>query len=125
MTDDDLIRAYLATNTVTRVEPGARTMTSSQMRRALGWEPDVVMKKPLIHFHAVMLDECGDEFGAGVDAPDRETARDMLREMYPESRGIQQLESPDDTAKREQRIQREIQAEMDGDVPPGYYDERY
>jgi len=118
MTDDDLIRAFLATNAVTRVETGARTMTSSQMRRAIGWEPDVVMKKPLIHFHAVMLDECGEEFGAGVDAPDRETARTMLREMYPESRGIQQLESPDDTAAREQRMYARIEAEMNGEFYP-------
>jgi hypothetical protein len=118
MTDDELIRAYLATNTVTRVEPGARTMTSSQMRRALGWEPDVVMKKPLIHFHAVMLDECGDEFGAGVDAPDRETARRMLREEYPESRGIVQIESPDDTREREQRMYARIEAEMNGEFYP-------
>lgn len=79
----------------------------------------------LIHFHAVMLDECGEEFGAGVDAPDRETAYDLLREMYPENRGIVQLESPEDTRKREQRIHRQVQEEMDGDVPPGYYDERW
>ena len=58
----------------------------------------------LIHFHAVMLDECGQEFGAGVEAVDRQEARDQLREMYPENRGIVQLESPEDTAAREQRI---------------------
>ena len=58
----------------------------------------------LIQFHAVLLDECGQEFGAGVEAVDYQEARDQLREMYPENRGIVQLESPEDTAAREQRI---------------------
>lgn len=53
-----------------------------------------------IKFHAVMVDETGCEFGADVEAPDRETAYDRLREDYPESR-VDQLESPEDTLRRE------------------------
>lgn len=78
----------------------------------------------MTHYHAVMLDETGCEFGVGVDAPDRETAYDMLREDYPES-SVVQLESPDDTAKRQARIYAEIEMEMDGDVPPGFFDDEY
>jgi len=69
----------------------------------------------MINFHAVMLDECGDEFGAGVRASTKEEARDMLREMYPENRGIVQIESPQDTADREAAIYARLSAEMDGD----------
>ena len=55
-----------------------------------------------MHFHAVMLDECGDEFGVGVEAPDRAAAYDKLREDYPENRGIVQVETPEDTQRRDQ-----------------------
>lgn len=58
----------------------------------------------LIHFHAVLLDECGHEFGAGVEAVHRQEAYDKLREDYPENRGIVQLESPADTRAREQDL---------------------
>jgi len=77
-----------------------------------------------MRYHAVMLDETGCEFGAGVEAASRDEAYDELRDMYPESR-IVQLESPEDTRRRQERIEREIQMEMDGDVPPGYFDDRY
>jgi len=56
------------------------------------------------NFHAVMLDECGHEFGASVFAHSKSAARAKLRENYPESRGIVQLESQQDTADREARI---------------------
>jgi len=61
-------------------------------------------------FHAVMIDETGCEFGVSVTARSREAAFDKLREDYPESR-CDQLESPADTRKREQRMYR--QAERD------------
>lgn len=73
----------------------------------------------LIHFHAVMLDETGCEFGVGVDAKDRAEALDFLSEDYPESTCVQ-LESPEDTAKREAEIYARLSAEYDGDF---YYDE--
>ncbi len=57
----------------------------------------------MIRYHAVMTDETGCEFGAEVEAPDRETARAKLRENYPES-SVAQLESPEDTRQREQSI---------------------
>ncbi len=53
-------------------------------------------------FHAVLIDECGSEFGADVVAPDYDTARDKVRDAYPESRVVQ-LESARDTREREHR----------------------
>lgn len=66
----------------------------------------------MTHYHAVMIDECGQEFGAGVDARDKAEAYDKLREMYPENRGIVQLESPQDTADREARMYARLNAEL-------------
>lgn len=54
-------------------------------------------------FHAVLLDETGCEFGADVQAHNREEAYLKLQEDYPESRVVQ-LESPQDTADREAAI---------------------
>lgn len=68
----------------------------------------------VIKFHAVMVDETGCEFGAEVEAPDRETAYDRLRERYPESR-VDQLESPEDTLRREHEIYLAVAREIDGD----------
>lgn len=62
----------------------------------------------MTYFWAVMLDECGDEFGAGVHAKDKAEAREKLKEDYPESRGIVQIESPEDTAEREARMYRQM-----------------
>lgn len=76
----------------------------------------------MIRYHAVLLEECGYEFGADVTAASREEAYDELREMYPENRGIVQLESPEDTAARERRMYARLEAEMDGDC---YYDDYY
>lgn len=79
----------------------------------------------MTHYHAVMLDECGDEFGAGVEAKDRAEARDLLREMYPENRGIVQLESPEDTRERERRMYERLEAEQNGEFYDDYDDARY
>ncbi len=57
----------------------------------------------MTNYWAVLSDEIGMEFGAGVTAPDRETAYEMLRDNYPESHVVQ-LESPEDTARREAEI---------------------
>jgi hypothetical protein len=70
----------------------------------------------MIHFHAVMLDETGCEFGAGVDAESREEAYRLLREDYPESRCVQ-LESPEDTAERERAMYHAI-ADEESDYWP-------
>jgi hypothetical protein len=61
----------------------------------------------MIKFHAVLTDECGSEFGADVTANTRMEAYAMLDEDYPESRVVQ-LESPDDTARREKAIYNEV-----------------
>ena len=74
----------------------------------------------LIHFHAVMIDETGCEFGAGVDAYSREEAHEKLQDDYPESR-IDQLESPEDTARREAEIYARACAEHEAEI----YEEDY
>lgn len=40
----------------------------------------------ITHYHAVMIDETGCEFGASVSAFTRDEAREKLRDEYPESR---------------------------------------
>ena len=70
----------------------------------------------MVRFHAVLLDETRCEFGAGVEAETREAAYAQLAEDYPESRVIQ-LESPDDTARRERDIQRFVERQYDDDDP--------
>jgi len=40
-----------------------------------------------MQYHATMIDECGDEFGATLDVDDGvENVSEYFREMYPESR---------------------------------------
>lgn len=68
----------------------------------------------MTQFHAVMLDETGCEFGASVEAPNREEAFDTLREDYPESQ-VLQLESPSDRQEREERIRRSVELEIFGE----------
>jgi hypothetical protein len=63
----------------------------------------------MTNFHAVLLDECGGEFGADVTVSSRDNAYDQLAENYPESRVVQ-LESPADTAEREQAIRDKAEA---------------
>lgn len=74
----------------------------------------------MTYYHAVMIDETGCEFGAGVYADTREEAYERLEDSYPESRCVQ-LESPEDTARREAEIYARVSAEYDGDY--GYDDE--
>lgn len=67
----------------------------------------------MTHFHAVLLDETGYEFGADVEASTYYEAEDLLRERHPESRVVQ-LESPEDTTAREDALYARISAEIDG-----------
>lgn len=66
----------------------------------------------MISFHAVMVDETGCEFGAEVRAATREEAYEKLQENYPESR-VAQLESPEDTVRRQQAIYDRLSREYD------------
>jgi len=66
-----------------------------------------------MYYHAVFEDECGGEFGAGVEAASKEEAWACLEENYPESR-IVQLESPADVQEREARLYASISRELDG-----------
>lgn len=61
------------------------------------------MAKTKIHFHAVMRDETGCEFGVDVWAFSRAEAEAEIEDQYPESR-IEQLESPADRRAREQDL---------------------
>ena len=72
----------------------------------------------MTHFHAVMIDECGCEFGAGVHAKNHHEARLELSEMFPESR-IAQIESPRDRRNRESEMFARIEAEMNGEFYGG------
>lgn len=63
-------------------------------------------------FHAVMIDECGSEFGANVTARSRAAAWEKIRDMYPECRCVQ-VESPADRNRRERALQRAIQSDLD------------
>lgn len=83
----------------------------------------------MIKFHAVMIDETGCEFGADVEADNRQAAYDLLRENYPESRCVQ-LESPEDTKARESQMDYDIRHGIERDedgrithIEPGYNDE--
>lgn len=68
----------------------------------------------MTHYHAVMIDETGCEFGVSFEAPDRESAYAYLSENYPESR-CDQLEDPDDRAERERLMYERIEAESRGE----------
>ncbi len=57
----------------------------------------------MTHYHAVMMDETGQEFGVDIEASSRENAYHTLQIDYPESQCVQ-LESPQDTCAREHRI---------------------
>ncbi len=73
----------------------------------------------MINYHAVMSDECGGEFGVSLRAKNKDEAYERLAEDYPESNCVQ-LESPQDTARRESAIYARVSDEYDdgGD----YYD---
>lgn len=55
------------------------------------------------NFHAVLIDEARCEFGVSLRAEDHSSARDQLREDYPESR-VDQLETTEEVQARESTI---------------------
>lgn len=65
-----------------------------------------------MRFHAVLIDECGDEFGADINAKNEDEAWVMFQENYPESRVIQ-VESPADARRRERDLMLTVQREME------------
>jgi hypothetical protein len=64
-------------------------------------------RKMATKFHAVMVDELGDEFGTDIIAKSRADAFAKLREDYPESRCVQ-LESPYMAVQRQRRFYQRI-----------------
>ena len=75
-------------------------------------------------FHAVLIDECGGEFGADVECISRDEAYDHFQEMYPESRVVQ-LESPKDAQEREKAMYDRVLAEEQGDFTQFDYEEEW
>jgi hypothetical protein len=69
----------------------------------------------MAHYHAVMRDEAGGEFGTEVTASDRNEAYDILADDYPES-AVVQLESPSDTAQRQHDMYARLQHEYESGV---------
>ena len=65
-------------------------------------------------YHAVMVDETNCEFGVDVEASSFDEATTILEENYPESR-VEQLESPEQSHKRERRMMAHIKAGGDWD----------
>ena len=63
-----------------------------------------------IRYHAVLIDECGQEFGADVLAETKSEAYEKLRENYPESR-IDQIEDDNDTARRQAWIYERVSSD--------------
>lgn len=72
-----------------------------------------------IKFWGVFLDETGCEFGAEIVARTKAEAWELARDEYPESRCVQ-MESPEDTRAREQRLYESVARELDGD---DYYED--
>lgn len=75
-------------------------------------------------FHAVMKSETGEEFGVGIEAPDRDAAYARLRDYYPESSCVQ-LEDPADMAAREHETYMRVAREIDGDDDFGMDDDDF
>ena len=73
----------------------------------------------MTQYHAVMLDETNCEFGVTLNAASRDEAYEQLHEDYPESCCVQ-LESPEDTARREQAIYERVSREYDEDLQDDY-----
>ena len=65
-------------------------------------------------FHAVMLDETRCEFGVTIEALNHADAYNQLEEDYPES-CVVQLESPDQSANRENATMQHIMRGGDWD----------
>ena len=65
-------------------------------------------------FHAVLMDELGDEFGLEVEADCKFAARRKLRENYPESRVVD-LKSNLEMYHRQRRFERAAQLDYDLD----------
>lgn len=61
----------------------------------------------MTRFHAVLIDETGCEFGATIEAEDREAAWAEARDQYPESNCVS-LESRGEAHQRQRRMENHI-----------------
>lgn len=98
MSDADLIAAFLAKNSVTRVPEGARSLTDHQIKFACGYEPTRAYK-----YEALLMGEDGSEFATEITAMSRSRAKEILAMQYPESRVV----SVEYAGTREQRLYNE------------------
>lgn len=78
----------------------------------------------MIKFTCVVIDETGCEFGASVEAKNKDEAYDKFREDYPEARRIEQVESPEDRREREHQTYLRAMEDYD-DGRPDHYEEEY
>lgn len=106
MTDNDLIAAFLAQKSVTRVEEGARATTDKQMKRLVGYEPEKVYV-----WECFLIGEDGYEFCVHERATTKAQCREILAEQYPESRVV----SVEHLGARGERIQRELNRRLEND----------
>jgi hypothetical protein len=83
MNDSELIAAFLAQKSITKVAAGKRALTEHQMRVLTGPEPIKQIK-----YEILLLGEDGMEFTVEETAKSANDARTKAREAYPESRII-------------------------------------
>jgi len=76
----------------------------------------------MTQYHAVLLDETGCEFGHTFYADSREEAWTKMQENFPESRCVQ-IESPEDTIRRQKEIYDRMCREYDSDMAPSFWDD--
>ena len=99
MEDKDLIASFLANKGATVVPAGATTMTPTQMKRKLGYEPEKTYR-----FEVMLQGEDGMEFMEIISAANRPAAREIAEEQFPESRVI----TVEKEGSREERIYRSV-----------------
>lgn len=75
----------------------------------------------MTQYHAVLLDETGCEFGHTFTASSRDEAWDYVQEQFPESRCVQ-IESPEDTIRRQKEIYDRLCREYGGDMASSFLD---
>ena len=74
----DLVAAFLAKNSVTKVETGARSMTDRQVYCAMGYEAETV-----IVYEAHLIGEDGKEFCVEVKGKNKGEANLNISKQYP------------------------------------------
>ena len=83
---EDLIAQFLANGgEVKKVGTGARTLTEKQIKSAIGYEPEVVVKTTTI-FEVQFTQETGEDACVHIEAATAQEAWDTASDDYPEWR---------------------------------------